>query len=144
MSDAAQAIVGTGTIFTIAGMSRPGDADIYILDVTPPSQTRDKIETTHMGTRSTQEIKDGITGQGTNIPSSLITLGDAEFEIAFYPDIIIPIGMKKDMTITFPEGTVWSFEGFIKTYTPKVPLEDRMTATITVKATGAITITPGT
>ena len=137
------AIVGTGTTFTIDTMVRPAAAPIYILDVTPPGRSRKKIETTHLGTRTAGEITNGEPGQGTNLPSSLVTLGDAEFKIAFFPDAVIPIGMKKDCLITFPEGTIWSFEGFIKTYSPEVPLEERMTATITVKATSGIEIITG-
>jgi hypothetical protein len=42
----------------------------------------------------------------------------------------------------FPDGTTWTFDGFLTDYSPKDPMLDKMTATATVKVTGDITINP--
>lgn len=133
-----KAIVGTGTTL---GFSAWAETPI-VLDVTPPGYSREKINTTHMGTRTATQKENGFPGFGSSLPSALIDPGNAEFEIAFQPENgIPPVGIKQDITITFPDDTVWTFEGFITSYKPKVPLEDRMTASITLKATGKVTPT---
>lgn len=140
-----RAMVGTGTTFMVSQDGTPlWDEDaVYILSVKPPPFSRAKIETTHLGTRTSAEITAGIPGQGTNLPSGFADYGEAEVEIAFYPGLQIPISILVDCTITFPDSSTWTFEGFIMRYTPKSPLEDRMTATISVMTSGDITYTAG-
>jgi len=104
-----------------------------ILDVTPPGMSREAIETTHQGT----------TGQKTFMPADLYDSGELGFDIHFNPDTSPPIGSAAEtITITFPSGATWAFTGFMTGYAPSAPLEDKMTASVTVKVTGAITITP--
>ena len=145
MSDVSRALVGTGTTIDILvdGSSIFGTNPIYILDVKPPPYSREKIETTHLGTRDETEIENDVPGQGTNLPSTFAEWGEAELEIAFFPGIVMPIGVMGECVITFPNGATWTFDGFITKYSPKVPLEDRMTATITMKATGGVVYAAG-
>ncbi len=142
MSDGtSHAMVGTGTTISFSKwldeLSAP--VPVIVLEVTPPEYTKEKIETTHMGTRTTQNITDEVPGFGTSLPSALIDPGEASMEIAFQPEHgIPPIGIMQRITITFPDTTVWAFDGFVTNFSPSVPLEDRMTASITIQATGSV------
>jgi hypothetical protein len=107
-----------------------------IIGVTLNDQTREKIDTSHTATTS---------GRKTYIPSDLIDGGDLEVEINFNPATTIPIGAAPEVwTLTFGDsGTcTWAFTGFITSAGGECPLEDRMTATITLAVSGVITVTP--
>ena len=104
-----------------------------ILDVNPPSLSRESVEVTHQGT----------TGGKDFIPADLYDAGECSFDVHFNPDTAPPIDEAAEtITITFPSGATWAFSGFLTGYEPKAPLEDKMTATVTIKVTGEITITP--
>lgn len=103
-----------------------------IIDVTPPERTRDEIETTH--TATTNGIK-------TFIMSDLIDNGELQVELNFDETESPPIDQAfSACVITFSSGTTWSFSGALKSYAPAAPIDDRMTATVTIKVSGAITI----
>ena len=113
-----------------------------IIDVTLPESARESIDTSHTATTD---------GMMTFIPSDLIDNGDLEVELNFDEDASPPIDSDPEtVTITFPLRTgnttaaTWAFTGFMTNYAPAAPIDDRMTATATIKVTGAITITPGT
>jgi hypothetical protein len=134
------AMVGTGTKISFSDWAESP----IVLDVNPPTYGRGYADTTHMGTRTANQKTRGRPGFSTSLPSKLIDPGEASFDIAFQPEFgIPPVGIKQDITITFPDDTTWEFEGFVTDYSPKVPLEDRMTASITIKATGGLTVTHG-
>ena len=105
-----------------------------ILDVSPPGASRESIQTSHMGTTSAH----------TFTPADLVDWGELVVEMAFNPSTAIPIGgAAETITITFPDsGTaVWTFTGFMTGFEPSAPLEDRMTATATIKVTGKVVVT---
>jgi len=104
-----------------------------IMDITGPSLARDSVETTHQGT----------TGARTHIPVDLFDAGELGFEIHFNPDTDPPIdNVVEEITITWPAGATWVFSGFFTGFEPGTPLEDKMTASVTIKITGDIVITP--
>jgi hypothetical protein len=106
-----------------------------ILDVTLPEQVREAIETTHTVTPN---------GDATFIPSEIVDNGELQLDIAFHPDKTVPIHEPAEpVRINFPSGTKWDFDGFMTSHAPTAPIDDRMTATVAVKVTGGITITPG-
>jgi hypothetical protein len=124
--------IGTGT--TIAF-----DSTLFaeVLDVSPPNLSRNSVETSHMSTDTNH----------TFMPTDLIDNGEVTLEIAFNPkyDFKASFFAKKvkSCVITFADSGdgIWTFSAFATGYEPSVPLEDRMTATITLKVTGGITIT---
>lgn len=129
--------VGTGTsvVFATSGFNA------YITGVSGPGSSRESIETTHLGT----------TGGKTFIPGDLYDGGEVSLDVMFDPSLTIPMfaGQQPEtITITFPvpstlsAGATWSFAGFITDHSPTIPLEDKMTASITIKVTGNITQTP--
>jgi hypothetical protein len=104
-----------------------------IIDVTPPAVSREAIDTSHTATTN---------GKMTFMPSDLIDGGELQVEIHFVPSEVPPISSAAEtVTITFGSGTTWAFSGFLTNYEPAAPIDDRMTATVTIKVSGAITIT---
>lgn len=120
--------IGTGTTVTFNAA-----AIAEILDVTPPGISRENVQSSHMGTVDAH----------TFLPVKLYDGGEVSLEIAFDPDMSMPFAdTVAAMVITFPDSgsTTWTFNAFVTGYEPADPLEDRMTATITFKVTGAIVI----
>jgi len=120
--------IGTGTTVSIGGV-----AIAEILDVTPPGMSRESIQSSHMGSTIAHDF----------IPSKLYDGGEVTLEIAFDPNWAVPISAAaQSVVITFPDSgsSTWTFDAFVTGYEPTDPLEDRMTASLTLKVTGAVTI----
>lgn len=112
-----------------------------LMSVGLPGVTRQSIDTTHMGT----------TVARTFIPSDLIDWGELEIEFAFDPDNEPPMdGVAETITITFPipsggiGGATIAGSGFFTNFSMTGPLEEKMTATATIKWSGDLTWTDST
>jgi hypothetical protein len=141
MSDAQ---LGYGSIFQIVSDSSPDTyvalAEVY--NITPPSATLDQIDVTHM--QSPDRRREFISG--------LIDGGEASLEMNFVPGstsddrlfelLNLPVGAtrRRSCRISFPNGVTWTFDGELIGYEPAVPHDDKMTATVTFKTTGALTV----
>ena len=121
--------IGTGTTISF------GSAFFAeILDVTPPGAKRKSIETSHMGTTAAHTFK----------PGKLVDWGEMKVDIGFDPGVTPPIdSAPESIVITFPDLETWTFTGFMTGYEPKDPFEDRMTASCTIKVTGAVVAAGG-
>ncbi len=105
-----------------------------IIDLTPPSISRDAIETTHMA--STERWREFIGG--------LKDGGEGSVEINFDPGDATTAAFLLDLNtdtagyykIVFPDATDWGFAAIATGFEPGVPLDDRMTGSFTVKLTG--------
>ncbi|HCO90502.1 MAG TPA: outer capsid protein Hoc [Alphaproteobacteria bacterium] len=106
-----------------------------VLNITPPSITKDVIDATHTG--SPDRYREFIVG--------LRDGGEASVEIQFKPDSPAVANMIADCEsdqpvnyqIDFDGGTtVWDFAGLATAFEPSIPVDDKMTATFTVKVTG--------
>jgi hypothetical protein len=141
------AIIGYGTLFAIGNGATPTEVFqtlAEVRDLTPPSDTLDVIETTHM--TSPNRIKEFAAG--------LLDPGECSFTIHFLPgeaddDLIQALrgGAKRNFRITFPAiganpRVTWTFRGFLVGYEPDVPTNEVMTAQVRIKVTGPYT--PGT
>lgn len=114
------AFVATG--ITITG--GPSNLLAEILDVTPPDMTREAIPSWHQG--STQK---------TFIPAKLIEYGELQVDVAFAGTLPTLDTTPGTYTITFPNSGASTivFTGFITKFAPKAPIENRATASITIK-----------
>lgn len=133
MSDAG---IGYGTYFHIsqdAGATWFAIAEVY--DITPPSDTVDQVDVTHM--QSPSRRREFIAG--------LSDPGSASFEMNFVPgsasDLKIQeirgTGEQVLCRITFPNAVTWRFTGQVESYEPAVPTEDKMTASVSFKVSGS-------
>ncbi len=129
--------VGTGTTISFG----TSGFNAYILEEGGPGLSRVSVETTHMGT----------TGGKTFRPGDLYDGGELSLTVAFDPSISPPMlagEQPETITVTWPipaaltTGAIWSFSGFMTAYNPTAPIEDKMTATVTIKITGNVSLTP--
>lgn len=95
-----------------------------ITDCTPPGATRASIDVSHTMTTSVKDF----------IPGDLVDWGEMKVTIGFSPTMVPPIDQAKEsMILTFRDGEKWTFMGFLTGYVPKAPLDDKMTAEVTIK-----------
>jgi len=120
--------------------SPPGYFEVgEVINVTPGEATADRIDATHM--QSPNRRREYISG--------LIDNGEGSFEINWVPgnetDVFIRTlfesGEVRDHQIEFPNGAVVTYEASIIGFSKAVPIDDRMTATVTVATSGAETWT---
>lgn len=124
------ALIGTGATVTFqTGLFAE------ILSANWTGLTREAVPSSHMGT----------TGGMTFIPTSLYDPGQLEVELILdnpnggWVTAIAANG--ETVTLTFSNSDTWAASMFMSNFELSVPLEDRMTATATLKATGSITVT---
>lgn len=135
--------IGYGTIYEIwdASLTTPAFVEVAeVINVTPGEATADRIDATHM--QSPNRRREYISG--------LIDNGEASFEINWVPGSatdellrdLFESGETVEHRITFPgdapRPTV-TFDASIIGFSKAIPIDDRMTATITVAVSGAET-----
>jgi hypothetical protein len=134
--------VGTGS--SIAFATTVWSAEL--LSLAWSDITRDTVETTHMGTDATPGTTEY--GSQTFIPVDIADGGVLTAEVHFNPDagsaaLKFPIGaVAETITVTFPNSATWAFSGFCTGVDVSDPMEDVMTATLTIRVTAGVTVTP--
>lgn len=146
MSDAA---IGYGAKFQREIDGAPGTfADIAeVINITGPALAADSVEVTHMA--SPNGFREYIAG--------LRDAGEITVEMNWLPndpshnpddaglagDLVL--GTKKKYRISFPTGSgvnkVWEIEGVVTAWDITVPVDDRQTATATIKVSSIPTFT---
>lgn len=132
--------IGYGSYYRIWDASLPTPALVPIaevINIVPPGGTADRIDATHY--RSPQRRRQYISG--------LIDSGEASFELHFIPgspaDVMIRnlqiSGAIVQHQIEFPNGVTVSYDASITGYEKTLPIDDRMTATVTIAPSGAET-----
>lgn len=137
---ASAAMIGAGTTFEVETAAGSGTytALSEITDITPPSSSVDIVDVTHM--ESPNLTREFISGW--NDP------GEVSLDMNFVPgsttdDFIIAWrlgGERRSARITFPNLVVWTFDAFVTGYTPAIPNEDKLTATLTCKVTSSTVV----
>ncbi|MGE4339150.1 MAG: phage tail tube protein [Pigmentiphaga sp.] len=111
-----------------------------VFDITPPSDTVDMIDATHM--QSPDRTREFIPG--------LIDPGEASFEMNFLPGSTSDAKIREIKAslarvrcrLTFPNNATWTFSAQVSGYEPAVPNDDKMTATVTFRVTGSYVPAP--
>ena len=133
--------IGTGIaiVFGTSGFTA------QVLDVGGPGFSREAIDTSHMGTAAPGV---NVLGNRTKMPVDLVDVGPLTLEVHFNPSSKPPLhAVAETITITFPvpagltNPATWVFSGFVTKYDPKMPLENKMTATLEVAVNGGVTVT---
>jgi len=140
---ASQALIGFGAAFWLSngtGLVELGE----IVTITPPNAQTADVESTHF--KSDNRRREYIAG--------LIEDGEGTFEMNYVPgsatDALIQAALNAAATRAYmivlpaPSGT-WRINGscIIKGYERNISMDDRMTATLTVRFTGAKTEAAG-
>lgn len=136
---ASEASLGYGSKFRISDNASPG---VYteiaeVFEITPPSFEADDVDVTHM--QSPNRTREQIPG--------LTTPGECSMQMNFVPnsdsDVLLlnlrRTGEQRACQIEFPNGVTWSFLAAVKGYEVSMPVDDRMTATVTMQVSGDIT-----
>lgn len=121
--------LGTGTILAFATSAFSAN----LIDIGGPSQERASIETTHMATATAHSF----------IPGDLVDGGEVDITFEYNGDDTPPIDQAIEVvTINWGgvgAGFTSSFNAFMTNFTPGAAIEERMTATATLKVDGAVT-----
>lgn len=129
-----QAELGYGTVLEIALASTPGTL-VYIAETTshtPPSFTDETVDVTHM--QSPNRTREYIAG--------LTDTGESSHEMNFVPgsatDVFLLSIKGKNIiaNLTFPNGYKLIYSAVRQGYERAIPVDDRMTATLTLKVSG--------
>lgn len=125
---------GTGVVMTFGTSAFAA----FLASVDGPSMSRESIQTSHMGT----------TTNHTFMPADLVDRGEINLEFHFDPSLTPPIALAAEtVTIRWPtpagltNGATWVGTAFMTNYTPGAQIGELMTASATLKVSGAITIT---
>lgn len=114
-----------------------------LIEIGLPNPQVDEVEATHFESPDrTKEYIPGLTDNGE------ITFG-INYVAGSPTDALITeaiaAGEVRDMEVVIPAGTstqTFAFSGMVKGYEKNVPINDRQTATITVRVNGAVTQAP--
>jgi len=134
------ALIGYDTELAFASVLAPTTfvALAEVFEVTPPSFTVDQVEATHMASPDrTREYIPTLTDPGTASAVMNFVPGSATDTLILG---LRTSGATVPMRITYPNNETVTFDGFIAAYTPNVPLDDRMTAEVQIKVTGAVVV----
>lgn len=130
MSDA---MIGYDTLYEVySDDAFVAVAEVY--NVTPGEATADRIDVTHY--KSPGRRREYISG--------LIDSGEATFEMNFVPGSdsdelirdLMASGAVVQHRITFPNGARVTYDASVIGYARSAPVDDRMTATVTVAVSG--------
>lgn len=88
------------------------------------------------------------TGQWREFVASLKDAGELSLDLNYDPSahgtLFSAIGVEKNWQITLTDSgaAVVTFAAFINGFSAQAPYDDKLSATVTLKVTGAVTITP--
>jgi len=105
-----------------------------IRDFTPPSVSRDSVETTHMGSPD----------RWRTFMGGLKDAAELQFEITFDPSSSEIDALYTDLNtdtegyykVTFPDDDEFGFAGLVTEISPSSPVDDKMVADVTIKLSG--------
>lgn len=137
--------VGVGTTIEFATTGFVAE----ITDVRITGFNRNSIETSHMGT--TWPVGANSVGNKTFVPSKLSDAGSLALTVHFNANTNPPLdALPEQIKVTWPKAPAdataayWQGEGFVTSYDVTAALEAVMTANVTVKFSGTLTMVDAT
>lgn len=109
-----------------------------VTSITPPNESVDVIDVTHMESPNrTREFTQGLIDPGEfSCDVNWVAGGTTDdFVIAWRTS-----GDTRNVRITAPNGTTYTFPAFVTGWTPQMPVDGKMAATLSCKVAGAITV----
>jgi hypothetical protein len=132
--------IGYDTEFAIASVLAPTTfVDLAeVFEFTPPEAAVDQIRATHYKSPGrSHEFIPALTDNGSASVSMNYVPGSATDDRI---RALLASGDVVPMRGTYPNGVTVSFSGFVVAYSQAIPLDDRMTADMSVKITGAVVV----
>lgn len=135
MSDA---IIGYGTTFEVETAASSGSYFKLgeVSQVTPPNESTDQVDVTHMESASrTREFISGLRDPGEMSVEFNYIPGNAtdDFILAWRAS-----GETRSCRITYPTTDTDTFPGFVLGFTPTLAVADKASATLNLKVAGAV------
>ena len=137
-----QGTSGFGTLLQRGDGATPTEAFTTVAEVTNlsgPSEGLEVIDATHMESPSSYR---------EYLPS-LLDSGEITFDLNFLPAVAAQTGVRTDMLnrtkrnwqIVFTDSgtTTYSFAGFVTAFEPSAQIDDKLSASATIKVTGPVT-----
>lgn len=133
---ASSAMIGLGTVYAIE--DSPAGSNAFtplaeVFGVTFPAGEADEIDVTHYASTSREFIQ-GLKDYGT-ADLSINWVPGGVTSTRLYGLLASGEVLKHRITVN---AKTYTFEGFVKTIAPEIPVDDRMTATITVRVSGDV------
>lgn len=138
-----QAMIGYNSRFYLGASSSASTtftelAEIF--NITPPSASVDMIDATHMQSPdSRREFIAGLTDPGECSFEMNYIPGSASDELLSELLDLAPSLRSRRCRIVYPNGASHTFLGVLMTYEPTVPTDDKMTASVSFRVSGAVT-----
>lgn len=129
--------MGNGKIGYGTTLTWNSQAVAEITNITPPSMSADTIDITNMAsTNGFREFTAGLRDGGDVKIDVNFYPGDTNGQAAMYTDFVA--GTSRTAVITLPAamGATWTFTGIISAYESEAPLDDKVSASITLKVSG--------
>lgn len=139
-----EALLGYGSTFKIA-TSGDSPTDFVslgeIFNITPPSETVDQVDVTHMQSPSRRRefISGLIDGGECSFEMNWVPGSDGDLELNEILALAIGVSRRRFCQIRYPNGVTHTFEAELQSYEKSVPTDDKMSATVTFKVTGVVT-----
>lgn len=129
--------IGLGTLFQVGDGGGP---EVFttvgqVVDITPPAENLSIVETTDMEDTIKRKI------------GALVDYGQAQVELIWDPSNAGQEGLRTDLRaktarnfkVVFPTpaNKTWSFTALVTAISPSVPLEEKLTSTITLELDGS-------
>lgn len=106
-----------------------------LMDITPPELTRNSIETTSHNQDDDRYIV-GIRRHGEMSVNLNFIPGDPTHDHLTGLQKSWFDGARDIYRLTYPDGTQWLFSGFVANIGPSAPVDDRLSADVTIRPTG--------
>ncbi len=129
--------IGLGTLFQVGDGGGPEvfTTVAQVVDITPPAENLSSVETTDMEDTVKRKI------------GALVDYGQGQVQLAWDPSDTGQEGLRTDlraktarnfkMVFPAPANLTWSFTALVTNISPAVPLEDKLTSTITLELDGS-------
>lgn len=130
-----EAILGYGTFFELETAAGSGvfEKIAEATSITPPTETTDSVEVTHM--ESEDQTREFIPG--------LIDPGELGLDLNWIPgsdtdELLRAWRERRRCRLTFPNDVTWTFTAFKTSYSGETPMEGKMAGSLTAKVSGSI------
>lgn len=139
------AVIGIGTLLKVGDGATPTEAFTTIAEVksiSGPSETRDTLDVTNMD--SPNQYKEFVATliDGGTISCDINFIGDNTTQNGLRTDMLAGTARNFQLLMANTGASLYAFTAFVTEFSPSFDVESIVTASISMKITGAVTFTP--
>jgi len=128
------AITSNGTTF-----SYDGGAVADVLSISAPSVSVATIDTTNLGAVHRTFIAGTIDSGEVSLEIMYDPMSDTDIEDS-WDNTATTAPVYKECIVTFSDSATYTFDAIITAFSTSVAIDDKVTASLTLKITGAVTV----